>query len=45
YLCAGYKAFFKHIKRPMTMMAELLLSGRYADEVMKILAAEEANYK
>jgi uncharacterized protein len=39
YLCAGYKAFFTHIDRPMRMMAELLRSGRYADEVMTMLAA------
>jgi uncharacterized protein len=42
YLCAGYKAFFNHIDRPMKMMAELLRRGRYADEVMQIFAAEEA---
>lgn len=42
YLCAGYKAFFKHIDRPMRMMARLLRSGRYADEVMALLANEEA---
>lgn len=40
YLCAGYKAFFNHINRPMTMMAALLKQGRYADEVMEILARE-----
>ncbi len=42
YLCAGYKAFFNHIDRPMWMMADLLRRGRYADEVMGLLAAEEA---
>ena len=31
YLCAGYKAFFAHIDRPMRMMADLLRRGRYAD--------------
>jgi uncharacterized protein len=40
YLCAGYKAFFTHIDRPMRMMADLLRAGRYADEVMGILATE-----
>ena len=40
YLCAGYKSFFTHIDRPMRMMADLLRRGRYADEVMAILAAE-----
>jgi serine-type anaerobic sulfatase-maturating enzyme len=41
YLCAGYKLFFNHINRPMRLMAELLHRGRYADEVMNILAQEE----
>ena len=41
YLCAGYKAFFKHIDRPMKLMANLLRQGRYADEAMQLLAAEE----
>jgi uncharacterized protein len=41
YLCAGYKLFFNHIDRPMRMMAELLRRGRYADEVMNILAMED----
>ena len=34
YLCAGYKLFFKHIDRPMRVMAGLLRQGRYADEIM-----------
>ena len=42
YLCAGYKAFFTHVDRPMKIMAELLRRGRYADEVMQVLPAEEA---
>jgi len=41
YLCAGYKAFFNHIDHPMRIMADLLRRGRYADEVMNILAMEE----
>ena len=41
YLCASYKLFFKHIDRPMRMMADMLRRGRYADEVMHILAMEE----
>jgi uncharacterized protein len=28
YLCAGYKAFFTHIDRPMRLMARLYRSGR-----------------
>jgi uncharacterized protein len=42
YLCAGYKAFFTHIDRPMKLMADLLRRGRYADEAMPILTAEAA---
>jgi uncharacterized protein len=41
YLCAGYKLFFNHINHPMRIMADLLRRGRYADEVMNILAEEE----
>jgi len=41
YLCAGYKAFFNHVDRPMRIMAQLLKNHRYADEVMGILSAEE----
>jgi uncharacterized protein len=37
-LCAGYKAFFTHIDRPMRLMADLLRRGRYADEVMTTTA-------
>jgi uncharacterized protein len=36
YLCASYKQFFNHIDQPMRMMAQLLRSGHYADEVMSI---------
>jgi len=45
YLCAGYKAFFTHVDRPMRQMATLLRQGRYADEVMGILAAEAATLR
>jgi uncharacterized protein len=41
YLCAGYKLFFRHVDRPMRMMADLLRRGRYADEVMGWYAQEE----
>jgi uncharacterized protein len=43
YLCAGYKAFFKHIDYPMKLMMDLLLRGRDAPDVMEILAAEAAS--
>jgi uncharacterized protein len=35
YLCAGYKAFFQHVDRPMKIMANLLRQGRDAAEVMQ----------
>jgi uncharacterized protein len=41
YLCAGYKLFFNHVERPMRVMADLLRSGHFADEVMSILVKEE----
>ncbi|HXZ03575.1 MAG TPA: anaerobic sulfatase maturase [Ktedonobacteraceae bacterium] len=42
YLCAGYKAFFTHIDKPMRIMAELLRRDQAPAEVKLILAAEEA---
>jgi uncharacterized protein len=41
YLCAGYKGFFTHIDKPMRLMADLLRRGRYADEVIGIMKAED----
>jgi len=41
WLCAGLKAFFEHTERPMKIMAELLRRGRRAEEVMKVIGAEE----
>ena len=38
YLCSGYKAFFGHIDGPMHIMTDLVRQGRYADEVMGVLA-------
>jgi uncharacterized protein len=40
YLCAGYKAFFTHIDKPMRTMASLLRQGRFADEIMQMKKAE-----
>lgn len=40
YLCAGYKLFFKHVERPMKIMANLLRQGRYADEILQLYAPE-----
>jgi uncharacterized protein len=45
YLCAGYKAFFKHADKPMRIMAGLLRRNRLASEVMAILAREETDLK
>ena len=45
YLCAGYKAFFTHIDRPMRIMADLLRHDRAPAEVMLVLAAEEARLR
>jgi len=42
WLCAGLKAFYAHTQGPMRMMAELLKRGRYADEIMPMLAKEAA---
>lgn len=38
HLCEGYYAFFHHVDGLMRVMADLLRSGRYADEVMGVLA-------
>lgn len=42
HLCAGYKAFFRHIDRPMRMMVEELRGRRSPANVMQRLAQEEA---
>jgi uncharacterized protein len=39
YLCAGYKAFFQHIDKPMRVMADLVRRGRHADEIMTLAAS------
>ncbi len=41
-MCAGYKAFFQHIDRPLTILAKLLRQGKPAAQVMEVLQAEEA---
>jgi uncharacterized protein len=42
FLCAGYKAFFTHIDRPMRMMAAEVRAGRPAANIVLQLAQEEA---
>ncbi|MCA9969331.1 MAG: anaerobic sulfatase maturase [Anaerolineales bacterium] len=41
YLCAGYKAFFNHVDRPMKIMARLLRQRRPPADIMPLLAAED----
>ncbi|MDR3557685.1 MAG: anaerobic sulfatase maturase [Syntrophobacteraceae bacterium] len=41
YLCAGYKAFFKHADKPMRTMAGLIRTNRPASEVMAAMANDE----
>ena len=41
YLCAGYKAFFQRVDKPMKIMATLMNTGRRASDVMQILAEDE----
>lgn len=40
YLCAGYKLFFKHTEKPMSIMAEMINRGGYADEIMRLYKDE-----
>ncbi len=40
YLCAGYKAFFQHIDRPLQIIAQLIRSGFPAANVMQVMAQE-----
>jgi uncharacterized protein len=37
YLCAGYKAFFQHIDRPLQIMTQLIRGGFPAAQVMQVL--------
>jgi uncharacterized protein len=36
YLCAGYQLFFRHVNRPMRVMADLLRRGRAPAEIMQM---------
>ena len=42
YLCKGWKTFFRHIDFPMQIMAGLIRRGHPAQEVMRVLALEDA---
>jgi uncharacterized protein len=41
YLCAGYRAFFNHVRRPMEIMANELRHRRPPANIMRILARED----
>jgi uncharacterized protein len=43
YFCAGYKSFFTHIDRLMSLMADRVRNAGYADEVMDIVARAPRN--
>jgi uncharacterized protein len=42
YLCAGYKAFFHHIDRPMRLMSQRLSHGGAPSDIVALYAAEDA---
>ncbi|MBP1705159.1 MAG: chuR [Chloroflexi bacterium] len=42
YLCAGYTAFFRHVDRPMRIMADLLRRGLAPAALMSWYAREDA---
>jgi uncharacterized protein len=42
YLCAGLKAFFRHVDQPMRIMADLVRHDRPAAEIMAILGDAHA---
>jgi uncharacterized protein len=42
YLCAGYKAFFHHVDRPMQFMSEQLRRGLAPSAIVQLYAAEDA---
>lgn len=45
YLCAGLKAFFHHIDRPVRTLIELQRRGRPASDLMVLLAQYDQNFK
>lgn len=42
YLCEGWKAFFRHIDFPMQILAGMIRRGYPVQEVMRVLALEDA---
>jgi len=45
YLCAGYRAFFNHVRQPMQIMAAELRAGRPPANIMGYLAQQEAEVR
>jgi uncharacterized protein len=45
YLCAGYKAFFEHVEKPMRLMARLLEQERPPAEIMRWYAVEDERWR
>ncbi len=45
YLCAGYRAFFRHVDEPMRLMARLLGQERPAQGIMQWYAARDAAFR
>jgi uncharacterized protein YecA (UPF0149 family) len=43
YLREGYRAFFSHADRSMKVMADLIRSGRAAEEIMAARREENGN--
>lgn len=42
YLCAGFKAFFHHVDRPMRIMSRLLADDQAPSQIRGLYAAEDA---
>lgn len=42
YLCAGYQAFFRHVARPMSVMATLLAQNQAPSGITRFYAVEDA---
>jgi serine-type anaerobic sulfatase-maturating enzyme len=42
YLCAGFKAFFHHVDRPMRLMAQRLHHGGPPSDIVALYATEDA---
>jgi uncharacterized protein len=42
YLCAGYKAFFHHVDEPLRLLTELLRRNYPAEQIMPLIAAQDA---